>query len=353
MNHKGRGAQQQVNNRFFELSHEERDDFKEYCHKEDGALIQPKTQFISTFPKTIVNKVTSPDVGMSWSLNPYQGCEHGCIYCYARNSHEYWGYGAGLDFEQKILVKKNAPALLEKHFQKKSWQPEPIVLSGNTDCYQPVEKKLEITRELLKVFLKYKHPVGIITKNALIQRDIDVLSELAKENLTSVFISVTSLSEETRRLLEPRTASIKKRLETIERLTAAGIPVGVMVAPIIPGINSHEIISIVKAVSERGAVKIGHTIVRLNGVIASIFEDWIRNALPDRAAKVLNQIASCHDGNLNDSTYGRRMKGDGNIARHINRQFEIAKSKYMSDRVLSTLNCEAFVRTDRGQLGLF
>ncbi len=353
MKYKGRGAQQQGNNRFFELSHEERDDFKEYCFKEDGGLEQPKTQFISTFPKTIVNKVTSPDVGMSWSLNPYQGCEHGCIYCYARNSHEYWGYGAGLDFEQKILVKKNAPQLLEKLFQKKSWQPEPIVLSGNTDCYQPIEKQLEITRALLEAFLKYKHPVGMITKNALIQRDIDILSELAKDNLIRVIISVTSLSEDTRRILEPRTASIKKRLETIERLTAAGIPVGVMVAPIIPGINSHEILPIVKAVSERGALKIGHTIVRLNGAIAGIFEDWIKQTLPDRADKVLHQIADCHGGSLNDSEYGRRMKGTGNIAAQINRQFEIAKNKYMSGRELPALNCDAFVRTDHGQLGLF
>lgn len=353
MKYKGRGAQQQGNNRFFELSHEERDDFKEYCFKEDGGLEQPKTQFISTFPKTIVNKVTSPDVGMSWSLNPYQGCEHGCIYCYARNSHEYWGYGAGLDFEQKILVKKNAPQLLEKLFQKKSWQPEPIVLSGNTDCYQPIEKQLEITRALLEAFLKYKHPVGMITKNALIQRDIDILSELAKDNLIRVIISVTSLSEDTRRILEPRTASIKKRLETIERLTAAGIPVWVMVAPIIPGINSHEILPIVKAVSERGALKIGHTIVRLNGAIAGIFEDWIKQTLPDRADKVLHQIADCHGGSLNDSEYGRRMKGTGNIAAQINRQFEIAKNKYMSGRELPALNCDAFVRTNRGQLGLF
>ena len=353
MNYKGRGAQQKSHNRFFELSHEERDDFKEYCLREEGGLEQPKTQFIATFPKTIVNKVNSPDVGMAYSLNPYQGCEHGCIYCYARNSHEYWGYGAGLDFEQKILVKKNAPDLLEKLLQKKSWEPVPIALSGNTDCYQPIEKKMKITRSLLEVFLKYKHPVGMITKNALVQRDMDILSELAQDNLCMVWVSITSLSEETRRILEPRTASIKKRLETVEKFSAAGIPVGVMVAPIIPGINSHEILPIVKAVSERGALRIGHTIVRLNGAIAGIFEDWIRKTLPDRADKVLHQIADCHGGQLNDSVYGRRMKGDGHIAAQINRQFEIAKVKYMKGREIPTLSRELFVRAHKGQLGLF
>ncbi len=353
MDYKGRGAQRQVHNRFFALTHQERDDFKEYMLREGDDMSAPKTEFISTFPKTIVTTVKSPDVGMNYSLNPYQGCEHGCIYCYARNSHEYWGYGAGLDFEQKILVKKNAAELLEKHLQKKSWRPEPIVLSGNTDCYQPIEKKLEITRSLLGVFLKYKHPVGMITKNALIQRDLDILSELAKDNLIRIFISVTTLSEDTRRILEPRTASIKKRLETIEKLSNAGVPVGVMVAPIIPGINSHEILPIVKTVSECGASKIGHTIVRLNGALGGIFEDWIRKAMPDRADKVLHQIAECHGGSLNDSQYGRRMKGSGQIAQQINRQFEIAKRKYMQGRDFPEWNRNVFIKTEKGQLGLF
>ena len=204
---KGRGAQSQVHNKFFKLSHEERDDFLNYCAVEDEDRTV-KTTFTETFPKSIINKVTSPDVGMSYSLNPYQGCEHGCVYCYARNSHEYWGYGAGIDFESKILIKKTAPQLLEKKLQSKSWKAATIALSGNTDCYQPIEKSLKITRQLLKVFLKYKHPVGIITKNALIQRDLDILTELAKDNLVSVYLSITSLNEQTRRLLEPRTASI-------------------------------------------------------------------------------------------------------------------------------------------------
>ncbi|MGA8852886.1 MAG: PA0069 family radical SAM protein, partial [Christiangramia sp.] len=262
---KGRGAQLNVSNRFDEHSHETRDDFLNYCASEGDEPENNRTTIIETFPKTIVNKVTSPDVGMDFSLNPYQGCEHGCIYCYARNSHEYWGYSAGKDFEQKILVKRNAVELLEKKLKSKSWEAKPIVLSGNTDCYQPIEKKLKITRSLLQTFLKYRHPVGMITKNALIQRDMDILKELAQENLVHVNISITSLKEETRRILEPRTASIKKRLETVEKLSAANIPVSVMMAPIIPSINSHEIMPLVKEIAERGALGVGYTIVRLNG----------------------------------------------------------------------------------------
>ncbi|TVZ52541.1 PA0069 family radical SAM protein [Dokdonia sp. Hel_I_53] len=348
----GRGAQQKVENKFFDLSHEFRDDYKEHLHRE-GLSEQPKTDFIATFPKTIVTKVQSPDVHMSYSLNPYQGCEHGCIYCYARNSHQYWGYGPGIDFEQKILVKQNCIQLLEEFFQKKSWNPAPIVLSGNTDCYQPIEKKLQLTRSLLEVFFKYKNPVGIITKNALVQRDIDILTALAQDQLAMVWISITTLSEETRRILEPRTATIKKRLETIEKLTQAGIPVGVMVAPVIPGLTSHEILPIVKEVSDRGALKIGHTIVRLNGAIGSIFEDWAYKKMPNKAAKILHQIAAFHGGQLNDSSFQTRMRGSGPVASQINRQFEIAKKKYMSDRELPELSTKNFVRTDRGQLGLF
>ncbi len=292
--------------------------------KERKLRIQERL-IIETFPKTIVNKVTSPDVGPGHSLNPYQGCEHGCIYCYARNSHEYWGYGAGLDFEQKILVKRNAVELLEAKLRSKSWKAEPIMLSGNTDCYQPVEKKLEITRNLLKTFLKYRHPVGIITKNALVQRDLDILKELNKERLINVNISITSLQEKTRRILEPRTASIKKRLETVEKLSKAGIPVRVMMAPIIPSINSHEIMPLVKEIAERGALGVGYTIVRLNGAIGGIFSDWIKKAMPDRAEKVLHQIEHVHGGSLNDSRFGTRMKGEGEFADQVAQQFKIAR----------------------------
>ncbi|MGA9589923.1 MAG: PA0069 family radical SAM protein [Salegentibacter sp.] len=350
---RGRGAQLNVSNRFDAESHEIRDDFLNYCAVEGEEAHNNQTTLIDTFPKTIVNKVNSPDVGMGFSLNPYQGCEHGCIYCYARNSHEYWGYSAGMDFEQKILVKRNAVELLEKKLGSPRWEASPIILSGNTDCYQPIEKKLQITRKLLQTFLKYRHPVGIITKNALVQRDMDILRELAADKLVNVNLSVTSLQEETRRILEPRTASIKKRLQTIEKLSAANIPVSVMMAPIIPAINSHEIMPLVKEISERGALSVGYTIVRLNGAIGQIFTDWIRKTMPDRAEKVLHQIESVHGGSLNDSRFGTRMKGEGEFAEQVAQQFRIARNKYLQGRERPLLNCKLHRDYKGGQLKLF
>ena len=350
---KGRGAQLNTHNRFFELQYEMRDDFLEYCRKEGEEADKNKTLYLDVFPKTIVNKIKSPDIGMMYSMNPYQGCEHGCIYCYARNSHEYWGYSPGLDFERRILIKKEAPGLLEKLLKKKSWKAYPIVLSGNTDCYQPAEKKFGITRQCLEVFLKYKHPVGVITKNALIKRDLDILTELAKDGLVGVNVSITSLSETTRRILEPRTASAQKRLNTVKVLSENGIPVNVMIAPIIPSINSHEILPVAKAASEHGALSIAHTIVRLNGAIGSIFSDWIKKALPDRADKVLHQIESCHGGKLNDSRFGTRMRGEGKIAEQINNLMRLARKKYFADKAMPKLNLSLHEQSKNGQFKLF
>src|SRR6187402_881809 len=330
---KGRGAQINVHNRFFAESQEMLDDFLNYCEAEGDNPDDNRTHFLEVFPKTIVNKVDSPDVGMGFSMNNYQGCEHGCIYCSARNSHEYWGYSAGLDFERKILVKKNAPLLLEEKLKSKNWLPHTIVMSGNTDCYQPAERNFKITRQCLEVFHKYRHPVAIITKNALITRDLDILTELAKDNLIGVNVSITSMNEKTRQLLEPRTATIQKRLETVKILSQNGIPVNVMLAPIIPGINSHEIIPLAKAASDAGALSIAYTVVRLNGAIGEIYTDWIRKAMPDRADKVLNQIAACHGGTLNDSRYGERMRGEGELAQMIRSQVVLAKRKYFSNKI--------------------
>ncbi|WP_298900993.1 PA0069 family radical SAM protein [uncultured Psychroserpens sp.] len=350
---KGRGAQHNVPNRFFELSHEQRDDFLEYCAKEGEQADKNKTLYLPVFPKTIVNKVKSPDVGMAYSMNMYQGCEHGCVYCYARNSHEYWGFSAGLDFERRILIKKDAPKLLETFIKRKSWKAHPIVMSGNTDCYQPAEHQFKITRKCLEVFLKYKHPVGIITKNALILRDLDVLKALAKDNLIGVNISITSQSESTRRILEPRTATIKKRLETVKVLSDNGIPVNVMLAPIIPSINSHEILPLAKMAAEAGALSIAHTIVRLNGAIGDIFTDWIEKTMPDRANKVLHQIENCHGGTLNESRFGKRMRGEGQIAKHINDMVRLARLKYFKDKAMPRLNTQLHEYHKDGQMRLF
>ncbi len=350
---KGRGAQLNTHNRFLQHEYIMRDDFLNYCEKEGESADSNKTTYLEIFPKTIINKVTSPDIGLQYSMNPYQGCEHGCIYCYARNSHEYWGYSAGLDFERKILYKSNAAELLEAKLKSRNWKPMGIMFSGNTDCYQPIEKKLEITRSMLKVLLKLKHPCSMITKNALILRDLDILKEMAALNLIHVNISITSLSEETRRTLEPRTASIKKRLETVKILSENGIPVSVMMAPIIPAINNHEILRLVKTVAELGAKSVAYTIVRLNGAIGKIFTDWVRKTYPDRADKILHQIEDCHHGSLNDSRYGTRMRGEGKFAEQIKAQFKLARRLYLKDTIYTPLDYSLFDKHQTNQISLF
>lgn len=350
---KGRGAQLNTHNRFLKEEHIFRDDFLNYCYIENEKVTTNKTSYLEIFPKTILNKVNSPDIGFGYSMNPYQGCEHGCIYCYARNSHEFWGYSAGLDFERKILYKSNAPELLEKKLKSKNWIAQNIMLSGNTDCYQPIEKKLEITRKILKVFLKLKHPVSIITKNALILRDLDLLKQLAELNLVTVSISITSASEETKRILEPRTTSIKKRFETVKILSANNIPINVMMAPIIPAINSHELLNLAKKASYNGANSIGFTLVRLNGAIGRIFKDWVLKMYPDRVSKILHQIEDCHNGKLNDSRFGTRMRGEGKIAEQISMQFKLAKKLYFKDTLKPKLNYSHFSKEKVYQTSLF
>lgn len=350
---KGRGAQKNVHNRFLKQVYEMRDDFLEFCRIEGETADQNKTQYIPIFPKTIVNKVTSPDVGMGYSMNPYQGCEHGCVYCYARNAHEFWGYSAGLDFERKILVKKGAPELLEEKLKNKRWKAHTIVMSGNTDCYQPAEKKFEITRKCLEVFLRYRHPVGIITKNALVLRDLDLLKQLGALQLVVVNVSITSLSEKTRRLLEPRTTTIKRRLQTVKTLSENNIPVNAMLAPMIPGINSHELLKLAKTVSEHGALSFGFTVVRLNGAIGQIFTDWIRKAMPDRAEKVLHLIQDCHNGSINDSRFGIRSRGEGKVAQQIHDMARLARQKYFKDKVFPSLHTDLHEQYKNGQMKLF
>ncbi|HEY1039126.1 MAG TPA: PA0069 family radical SAM protein [Bacteroidia bacterium] len=347
---KGRGSQINPNNRF--------DKFKVVTEHVEGLdeelLEQHKTELIYTYPKTIINKVDSPDVGAAYSMNPYQGCEHGCIYCYARNTHEYWGYSAGIDFEQKIIVKQNIKATLEKQLSNKNWQPLPIMLSGNTDCYQPAERKLKLTRSILETCLKFKHPVGIISKNTLVTRDIDILQELAKDNLVHVMISITGLTEETRQLLEPRTATYKGRLMTLKKISDAGIPCGVMVAPIIPGLTNHEVANVIEQAALHGATTAGYTIVRLNGAIGEIFKDWLFKNYPDGANKVWNQICECHGGEVNDSRFGTRMRGEGKIAESIRNLFILAKRKHMSHNKSFEFNLEAFdYKAGDNQLRLF
>lgn len=346
---KGRGASGQLSNRYTQYNygvlHEEGID-----EVEGDAL---RTKYIAGNARTILNKVTSPDVGMAWSVNPYQGCEHGCAYCYARPTHEYWGYDAGLDFERVIIMKRNAPELLASALRDPKWKGEPISFSGNTDCYQPVERKERITRRALEVASAFRQPVGVITKNALVLRDLDILSEMAAHRLATVAISLTTLNEDLRRVLEPRTSSGANRLRTIEALSGAGIPVFVMVAPIIPALNEHELPTLLKAAADAGAKGAGYTIVRTNGPVEVVFRAWLEHHFPDRASKIIAQIGSAHGGRMNDSTFGRRMRGEGAFAENIRRLFHVMRRRYFADRSLPELDSSLFRRPPQGQLGLF
>lgn len=340
---KGQGAQQNETNRFDRYTFE----------PEEETFETTKTTFTEVFPKTIVNPVKSPDLRMEYSLNPYQGCEHGCSYCFARPTHEYWGFSAGLDFERKIMVKKNAPELLEKFFQKKNYVPQPIMLSGNTDCYQPAERHFEITRKLLQVCLDYRHPVSILTKNTLVLRDLDLLTALAAQHLVSVSFSIPTMDENIRRKMEPRTSSASNKIKAIEVLTQNQIPVGVMVAPVIPGLTSDESLNILKTVSEADARSFGYVLVRLNDMVAPVFVKWIEAHFPDRAQKVLNLIRSMRGGNLGEKRYYERYKGEGNIAELIHNTFALGKRKYFSDREMPVLSTENFTGSRTQQLRLF
>ncbi|MGV3586473.1 MAG: PA0069 family radical SAM protein [Adhaeribacter sp.] len=346
---KGRGAQFNPANPYLK---------KEYVTEHPEGLDEPflqntPTEFFTEHPRKIVNAVESPDLGLSYSMNPYQGCEHGCIYCYARNTHHYWGYGAGLDFERKIIIKENAPEILAQQLEHPKWEVRPIMLAGNTDCYQPIEKEKKLTRRLLQVLLQYRHPVSLITKNALILRDLDILQELNALDLVHVNISVTTLDEHLRQKLEPRTATAVRRLEVIRQLALANIPVNVMVAPIIPGLTDHEMPKIMQAAAQNGAVSAAYNIVRLNGAISGIFEDWINKTYPERADKVLKQIAACHGGNLHDSVYGRRMKGEGKLAEFIGNLFRLSRNKYFKERQMKPFRFDLFCRRGGNQLSLF
>jgi DNA repair photolyase len=313
----GRGAQFNSPNRFNKsaLSKEIVEGIDDW---EESNL---KTQYIEQHSKTIVNKVESQDVGMGYSMNPYAGCEHGCIYCYARNVHEYWGYSAGVDFEQKILVKKNAPQLLRKFLDNPKWVCSPIMLSGNTDCYQPAEQKFRLTRALLEVCNEYNQPVGILTKNSWILKDKDVLQDMAKKNIVSAMVSITSFNEDLRRVMEPRTTTALQKLRVIEELSKAGVRMGVMMGPMIPGLNEHEMQRIMQAAADHGATFTAYTFIRLNGAIKLLFYDWLYKNFPNHADKVWHLIEQSHNGQVNDSRWGVRMKGEGGIADMVGQQY--------------------------------
>lgn len=343
---RGRGAGGNPPNRFETLRLERDEDWNP---EEDPS---PKTQFLRDLSQSIISYNDSPDIPFNASINAYRGCEHGCSYCYARNTHEYLGFSAGLDFETKIMVKENAPELLRKELSSRKWKPQELAMSGVTDCYQPIERKLQLTRRCLAVLAEFRNPVSIITKNFLVTRDLDLLSELAAHQAVMVHLSINSLDSELARKLEPRAASPKLRLAAVEALAKAGIPVGVLVAPVIPALNDHEIPSVLSAAKAAGAGWAGTEILRLPLTVAPVFEQWLERTFPEKKEKVLGRIRAIRGGKLNDPRFGSRMRGEGIFAEQISQMFHIARRKVGIPEDGPELSTSAFRRPGGPQLAL-
>ncbi|MGA3065739.1 MAG: PA0069 family radical SAM protein [Tepidisphaeraceae bacterium] len=318
---RGRGAAANPPNRFETM------DVEPDPESFDPDSPAPKTIYLKDTTRSIIARNDSPDIGFSASINPYRGCEHGCAYCYARPYHEYLGLSAGLDFETKILVKESAPALLRHELSSRKWQPQTLAISGVTDCYQPVERKLQITRKCLEVLAEFRNPVVVITKNALVRRDIDILRSLAEHQAVAVLLSITTLDAGLTRLMEPRTSVPRDRLEAIAQLAAAKIPAGVMAAPMIPGLNDHEMPAILNAAAQAGAICAGFTILRLPHAVSQIFSDWLQRHFPDRKEKILNRIRDLRGGKLNDPNFHSRMRGQGIWADQLKSIFDMSRKK--------------------------
>lgn len=341
----GRGSSSNPLNRFERLDYVRDDNVPPDDRRE--------TIFYRDPSRTIITRNESPDVGFETSINPYRGCEHGCSYCFARPTHEYLGLSAGLDFESRILVKEDAPELLKREIAASSWTPQPIAISGVTDPYQPIERRLRLTRRCLEVLADARNPVVIITKNATVMRDIDLLADLASRDAATVCLSITTLDDELVSRMEPRTSRPSLRLEAVERLSRAGIPVGVLVAPVIPSINDHEIPNILREVKRRGARFANYVLLRLPWTVAPLFEEWLEAHFPDRKDKVLNKIRSARGGKLYDSKFGKRGRGEGIFAEQISTLFAAARRKTGLDARGPELSTAHFRRPELDQLKLF
>ena len=315
--------------------------------------VSPRTQFYDDHTESLLTKNDSPDVGFSYGLNCYRGCEHGCAYCFARPYHEYLGWSSGLDFETKILVKRRAPELLRAELSSPRWQPQPIAMSGATDCYQPAERHFRLTRRCLEVCAELRHPIFIITKNALVTRDLDVLGELARYNCISVHLSVTTLNTELGGKLEPRASRPQARLRAIRELTSAGIPVGVMVAPVIPGLTDHELPAILEAAAAAGARRAGHVLLRLPFAVKEVFTEWLDTHEPGKKARILDRLHQLRGGKLYDSAWGQRMTGEGIFAEQLSSLFQVAARRAGLNREPFNLSSAHFRRPGGTQLDLF
>ncbi len=350
---KGRGAQFNPPNRFEKLHVEPEESGEDQEYGFEKSVRKEETNFFRDYSKSVISRNNSDDLYFNLSINPYRGCEHGCIYCYARPSHEYLGFSSGIDFETKIMVKENAPALLEEFFSNKFYKPETIVFSGNTDCYQPVERKLKITRRLLETCLNYGNPVNIITKNSLILRDADILEKMAAKNIVSVMLSIPSLDPKLTRIMEPRTSEPGRRFKTVAELKARNIPVGVNIAPIIPGLTDKEIPSILKAAAKAGAGFAAREMLRLPYSVKDLFLEWLYENLPERADKIISQIKQVRNGKLNESAPGKRFSGEGELARTINNLFDISCKKYGIKKYGPVLTTGNFGMNKNLQFNLF
>ena len=356
---KGRGAVSNTTGRYDRESRVRMDDgwgVLDGTNNINPEVPKPRTKVLVDASRSIIARNTSPDIPFDRSINPYRGCEHGCIYCYARPSHAWLGLSPGLDFETRILAKPDAPRLLTRELTRKGYRPAPIALGTNTDPYQPIERKLKITRRILEVLNRYNHPVTIVTKSDGLIRDADILAPMAARNLAQVFISITTLDNRLARKLEPRTASPAKRLAAIKALNAAGIPTGVMVAPVIPALTDHEMDITLNAAIGAGAKEAGYILLRLPLEVKDLFEQWLRAHYPDRADRVLNLVRETHGGGFNDSFFGRRMRGQGVYAELIRKRFELARRRLgFGSEDLPALDVTQFTPpgAEKKQLSLF
>jgi len=343
---KGRGAAINPDNRFDRIHYE--DDVEAF----DPGAPPPKTELYRDVSRTIIAHNESPDVGFDVSINPYRGCLHGCVYCFARPNHEYLGFSSGLDFETKILVKEDAPELLRAELSKKSWKPQTLAVSGVTDAYQPIERKLRITRRCIEVLAEFRNPTLIVTKNHLVARDADLLGPMAEDRAAAVMVSITSLDGTLQRKMEPRASPPERRLEAVRALADAGVPVGVLVAPVILGLTDHEMPAILDAAARAGARTAGYVPLRLPYAVKEIFERWLEDHFPDRKEKILNRIRDLRGGRLNDPHFGTRLRGEGVFAEEIRALFTIAARRAgLLDRRIE-LSPAAFRRPGGSQLSL-
>ena len=349
----GRGAVRDLPNRFEKLTMDLDPDVVQNDPSAEGeALPNPKTIFFEDKSESIISRNESPDIGFNAGINPYRGCEHGCAYCYARPYHEYLGFSAGLEFETKIVVKKRAAELLRREFSDLKYKPEPLGLSGVTDCYQPAERHFRITRSCLEVLAEFRNPVTIITKNFLVTRDIDVLKELAAYDAVHVFISITTLNAELAAKMEPRASRPTHRLRAVEMLAREGIPVGVLVAPIIPGLNDREIPAILEAAKKAGAQEAGFTMLRLPYGVKDVFQEWLRQNVPEKMERILGTIREVRGGKLNVSDFKTRMSGTGPYAEQVHQMFHVFRERLGFNARMRDLRTEHFRRSEEKQMML-